>query len=540
LGGIKLNRKSVPVVEHQGKGISEVYPYPLPEIYNTSAEYALTANGVSIPFTTYTKDYDYASFSVSAGQVTYELTLLNDAEISTYTISPLKLNISPIITGNKMTFIVDRDEYLIIRVNNREKRVVLAADPGETDVPSATDEGVFHVTRGPYDIVPAAAKTGIQVRTAAIQQALDDASQYGTSHGNGAQGIVYIPAGTYFISNLVIKSNTAIYLEPGSVLISTSNMSDLKEHWFKDSVGKPVTWWISTAYESTNIKIYGRGTIDGNGEALSENGMINNLLVPIATSAFSVDGITIRNASAWAITTIRSKALNFVNLKMFNSLNMGENDGIDVCESQQVVVRNTIGIGLDDPFSTKAWKETTDIASGKVCWPGDPEPVVDVLFVDCMAWTICYGFKIGQGVMQNQENITFRNCVVYDAAVGFGIHHKYGTAGAKHITFENMEIEHISYMNDDNSSWMTMFIVNGNQLGIGPITDVKVKNIKVYDKGRGSAKIQGTKGAPITNVKFQNIYMPGQEKAAASLADMNFLIRDFNSGIMILPEEEVK
>ncbi|MEC0147750.1 glycosyl hydrolase family 28 protein [Paenibacillus alginolyticus] len=534
-----MNKGLTSTMAEQSMGAAVLCPYLVPDIYDISEEYALKANGISLPLTTYTKDYDYASFSVTAGKVTYELTLLDETEINSYTISPLKLNISATITGNMMRFTVDRDEYLIIRINDRAKRLVLAADPVESDVPEETGEGVFHIALEPFNVVPVAAESEVAARTAAIQRALDDASQYGTERGNGAQGIVYVPAGTYFISNLVIKSNTAVYMEPGSVFISTSKWSDLQEHWFKDSVGKPVTWWISTAYESTNIKLFGRGTIDGNGEALSDDGMINNLLVPIATSKFEVDGITVRNASAWAITTIRSKEMNFVNLKMFNSLNMGENDGIDVCESQNVVVRNAIGIGLDDPFSTKAWKETTDIASGKVGWPGKPEPVADVLFEDCIAWTICYGFKIGQGVMQNQENITFRDCVVYDAAVGFGIHHKYGTAEAKQITFENMEIENITYMNDDNSAWMTMFIVNGNELGIGPISNVRVKNIKVYDngKGRGSAKIQGVQGATITDVIFQNIYMPGSHKAAENLTEMNFLIQEFNSQVTILKEQ---
>jgi hypothetical protein len=532
-----LNNISLTVMDNQGMGAAEIHPHPIPQIYERSAEYALTANGVSIPLTTYTRDYDYASFSMTAGKVTYELTLLEDVEITTCSISPVKLNILPHLEGNKITFTADQDEYLIVSINNRDKRLVIAADPAETDKPAASGEGIFNVGLEPYPVMQRAAQTEIADRTAVIQQALDDASRYGTAIGNGAQGIVYVPAGVYFISNLVINSHTAVYMEPGSVFISTSCTSELQEHWFKDSVGKPVTWWISTAYNSKNIKMYGRGTIDGNGEALSSNGMINNLLVPVATSNFRLDGLTIRNSSAWAITTIRSKELSFINLKMFNSLNMGENDGIDVCESQQVVVKNAIGIGLDDPFSTKAWQQTTDIASGKVGWPGEPEPVVDVLFEDCVAWTICYGFKIGQGVLQNQENITFRDCVVYDAAVGFGIHHKYGSAEVKHITFENMEIENISYMNDDNSAWMTMFIVNGSKLGIGPITDVKVNNIKVHDKGKGSAKIQGVQGVQITDVTFQNVYMPGEKKAAINLLDMNFLIREFCSGVTILPEQ---
>lgn len=123
-----------------------------------------------------------------------------------------------------------------------------------------------------------------------------------------------------------------------------------------------------------------------------------------------------------------------------------------VVESQNVVVRNSIGIALDDPYSAKSWNADTDIASGIVPWPGSPEPVRDVLFEDAISWTLCYGYKIGQGVFQNQENITFRNGVVYKAAVGFAVHHKYGTGTVSNVRFENMDIEDISGKNEDNSA----------------------------------------------------------------------------------------
>lgn len=520
----------------QGEDMAEIRPYPVPAIYSGSAEYALSANGIPIPLTAYTEDYDYAGLSVSQGGICYELTLLDGEAIHACSVSPKKLNINPVMAGNKAMFTVPEHAYLIIDINGRGKRLVIAADPEETGVPEASGEGIFNVTHSPYDIKPTVEPNEVNVRTASLQQALDDASLYGTRRGNGIQGIVYIPAGVYYISNVVIRSHTAVYLEPGAAVISTGSASELEEHWFKDSVGKPVTWWISTAYRSENIKLYGRGTFDGNGEALSDSGMINNMIVPIGTSRFCMEGLTVRNSSAWTVTPIRSNKLSFSDLKMFNSLHMGENDGIDICESQEVIVKNAIGIGLDDPFSTKSWGEATDIASGKSKWPGEPEPVVDVLFEDCLAWTVCYGYKVGQGVVQNQERITFRNCVVYDAAVGFGIHHKYGTAEAKQIRFEHMEVENIHYMNDDNSAWMTLFIVNGNGHGVGPVSDVTVRHVQVYDRGKGSAKLQGVEGAQVTNVTFDHVMMQGLNTPAASMSDLNIHIHEFYRKVTILPE----
>lgn len=519
-----------------------VFPYEQSDRYLASSNYTLKVNGVTVPVIRGYTDYDYANFSVGEGPVTYEVTILNTDKVHEYSISPKKLGIvADSIVGRTLTFTTEQEEYLIIMMNSRKTRLVIAADPAETDIPNASGQGIFNITAAPYNVTTTGAQTGVATRTAAIQQAIDNASSYGTAQGNGIQGIVYVPKGTYYIGNLVLKSNTAVYLQPGATFVGTGNTIDYTEHWFKDSMGRPATWWISTAFNSNNIKIYGRGTIDGNGKALHDDkttngkGMINNLVVPIATTNFKMDGVLIRESSAWAVMPVRSDHVEFTNLKMFNSLGMGENDGIDIVESQDVVVRNSIGIALDDPYSTKAWKEDTDIASGNVPWPGNPEPVRNVLFEDSIAWTLCYGYKIGQGVMQNQENITFRDAVVYKAAVGFAVHHKYGTGTVSNVTFENIDVEDISGKNEDNSAWMTMFTVNSGNNGVGPITGVTVKNITVRDAGESFAKIKGQQNALISNITFENIYMPGSSVPATTLHEMNFMDKQFYSGVLIKP-----
>lgn len=528
-----------------GTGEQTVFAYEHPAKYALSVNYTLKVNGVDVPVIQAYNDYDYAHFSVAEGPVTYEVTIHNTDKVHEYTISPKKLGIQAVgVVGRTLTFTTDMPEYLIVTINSRKTKLVIAADPAETDVPPSSGEGIFNVTAAPYHVVADGDQTGVQERTAAIQRAIDDASAYGTARGNGAQGIVYVPKGQYYIGNLVLKSNMALYLEPGAALIGTGKTADYTEHWFKESMGRPATWWISTEFGSENIKIYGRGTIDGNGKALHDDkstngkGMINNLVVPIATSNFKMDGVVIRESAGWAVMPVRSNDLEFTNLKIFNSLGMGENDGIDVVESQNVVVRHSIGIALDDPYSTKTWDRTTDIASGKVPWPGDPEPVDNVLIEDAIAWTLCYGYKIGQGVFQNQSNITIRDAVVYKAAVGFAIHHKYGTGTVSNITFENIDVEDISGKNEDNSAWMTMFTVNGGNFGVGPVTGVTVRNITVRDAGESYAKIKGMEGAEYTNLIFEYVYMPGSSEPAKTLHEMNFLDKEYYSGVTILPVQE--
>jgi len=154
---------------------------------------------------------------------------------------------------------------------------------------------------------------------------------------------------------------------------------------------RDITWFISTRNSSTNISIYGRGIIDGNGRAALQPGNLGvNLLTSIYTTGFTVEGITFRESSSWAIMPTRSSNMTFRNLKMFNRFDMGENDGIDVMESTGVTVTHAIGIGLDDPFSTKTWDDTVDLFRSV---PGNPRPLDGVIFDDLVSWTYCYGIN---------------------------------------------------------------------------------------------------------------------------------------------------
>jgi hypothetical protein len=148
-------------------------------------------------------------------------------------------------------------------------------------------------------------------------------------------------------------------------------------------------------------------------------------------------------------------------------------DGIDVMESTNVTVTHAIGIGLDDLFSTKTWADTTDLYNTV---PGTARPLSNVTFDDLVSWTYCYGVKVDQGVVQSQDGVTFQYVVVYDAAAGIGVHHKYGAASATDIKFDDIDIERLSYSNDSNRTWLAM--MTGRTQGIGPVTGVTISNVK--------------------------------------------------------------
>lgn len=497
--------------------------YPLPSIYSASTSYALKADSINVPVVSYAQ-YDYAHFSMAEGPVTLEVTALGKSSIDAYRITPKKLNLPATANGNKLTFTLQDPQYLIVKISD-QKELVIAVDPGETDKPAASGSGIYNVLNAPYQ----ADNTGAAMATAAVQQAIDDASAYA-----GGQGIVYVPAGVYKMGNLELKSDVALYLEGGAVFRFTGNPADYTTHWHKDSQDRDITWWLYTPSGATNVKLYGRGTLDGNGKFATETyDYGNNILVPIGVSGFAFDGLVVRDSGSWAVTPARSDHLTFTNMKIFNRLDMGENDGIDVNESQRVRVENAIGIALDDPFSTKTWDQSVDIS---LDWPGSPEPNEDIEFDNLLAWTYCYAFKIGQGMRQNQSDITFKNGVVYNASIGFGIDHKYGAGTISGATFENIDIEQVGTWNGPLRTWSDFVIQGADGYGGGPIDGLTVRNINVRDRGMVAARLKGfSLASRISGATFDNVRMPGSAEPAKTLHEMNILDRAYLDPVTILP-----
>ncbi len=497
--------------------------YPMPSIYTASSVFSLKADNEAVPVISYMPDYDYAEFSFS-GTVHIEVTV--SEPITSYSISPLAKKIAGTVNGNKLTFSLSSSTYVIVKINDMNKKIVIAADPLETDVPPSTGAGIYNVTKSPYN----ADNTGTEMASDAIQRAIDDANQAGG-------GVVFVPAGVYKSGNLTLKSNVTFYLAGGAVIVGTGKGEDYVIDFRKDSRNADGTYFIRTAVDSSNITIRGRGTIDGKGIAMRERkmpapnkneGFLNNLLVPIATTNFTFDGLILRDGGFWSFMVVRSDNVTIKNLKGFQDLYKIENDVIDINESQDVLVKHAIGISDDDAFSTKTWLQT-GMSKG---WPGALEQLENVVFDDAMAWTRCAAFKIGMGVAQPQISVTFRNSYVYQSARALLIDHgyQYNTLPeegyAHNITFENIDIERVG-INQFGNYWFGVSTSTS-----GDVSNVIFKNINVRETGSQKSRLSGNdaKGGMVNGVTFADVYVGG--KLATSLNDLNATTNSNVNGIL--------
>ncbi|MHA7964756.1 family 16 glycoside hydrolase [Paenibacillus sp. CAU 1782] len=500
-------------------GSATIQNYPMPSIYTASSVYSLKADNQSVPVVSYLPDYDYAQFSFD-GKVSIEVTF--NAPITAYSISPLAKSIEGTVNGNKLTFSLASSTYVIVEINGLRKRLVIAADPLETNIPPSSGAGIYNVTHAPYN----ADRTGATMASGAIQAAIDAANQAGG-------GVVFVPAGVYKSGNLTLKSNVTFYLAGGAVIVGTGRGEDYTNDFRKTSRNADGTYFIRTAVNSNNITIRGRGTIDGKGIEMRERrmpapnkneGFLNNLLVPIATSNFTFDGLTLRDAGFWAFMVVRSDNVTIKNLKGFQDLYKIENDVIDINESQNVLVQHSIAISDDDTYSTKTWLQT-GMSSG---WPGALEQLENVVFDDAFAWTRCVAFKIGQGVAQGQIGVTVRNSYVYQSARALLIDHGYTLntlpkeGFAQDITFENIDIERVG-INQFGNYWLGISTSTS-----GDVSNVILKNINIRELGSQNSRISGnvTRGGKVNDVMFSDVYVKGQ--LATSLSDMKITVANSN------------
>ena len=481
----------------------------MPSIYTASGDYSLKADGTGVPAISCMPQYDYAEFSFS-GTVTIEVTARET--ITSYTISPMAKNIAATVNGNKLTFTLSASTYVILKVNDL-KKLVIAADPLETDIPASSGPGIYNVTGSPYN----ADKTGASMATSAIQNAINDAH-------NAGGGIVYVPAGVYKCGNLTLTSNVTFYLAGGSVIVGTGNGADYSNDFNKSSLGMDGTYFIRTSAGSHDITIRGRGTIDGKGVDMRHNTkFLNNLLVPLATSNFTFDGIIMRDGGFWAFMPVRSDNVTIRNYKGFQSFLDIEDDALDINECQSVTVTHAIALSDDDSFSVKTWAQSGMSKD----WPGSVENNDTITFDDCLGWSNCSTFKVGMGVEQLQKNITFKNSYVYQCSRALLISHDYGSPAVQDVTFDNIDIERCD-QTQLGPHWLEIWISS-----TGPINNVTIKNINIRDTGTQTSSIRGNSStAAVNGVTFSNVYVLG--KIATSLSDLNVVQKSYVNNVTFL------
>lgn len=352
---------------------------------------------------------------------------------------------------------------------------------------------------------------GTTLNTTAIQSAIDQA------HNDGGGRVVLTP-GNFVCGTIYLKSNVTLHLEAGATLLGSTN----PDHYLKD----PYCRWTAFifAIKQENVAITGSGTIDGRGYEVAVN-VVNLVHQGLRQDPLKYDrpgaenrpenihfrecnnviisGITIKNPASWNQQYDQCRHLTIENIKV-EATCFWNNDGLDVVDCSDVVIRNCYIDAADDAYCFKS--HSVDGVSE------------NVLVENCVGRSSANGIKFGTVTRGTFRNFRFHNITIFDtyrSAVTI--------ASVDGASVENIEIDGLRSINTGNPIFLRL--ANRNTGKVTPcLKNITIRNMyaevpfekpdrgynyegPVEDLPRNVSPsiIAGVPGMYVENVRLENV-----------------------------------
>ena len=304
---------------------------------------------------------------------------------------------------------------------------VLSAEPRRLD--SKTNQN----DRGArtYNVLDYGAKgNGATLDTAAIQAAIDACASDGG-------GIVLVPAGTFLIGSLELKSDVTLRLVAGATLLGSGHGKDYHAvdaiPLEGDSTLEDGNWALIYAVNAKNVTVEGPGTVDGQGAQFhsSTRGVpppsgLSGSRRPYHLLFYRCENLRVRDIdlvdSAYhSVRVIQCRRVHMDEVYIHNRVN-GNNDGFHLISAEYVTVSNCIVLSLDDACALF----------------GSCRNVMVTNSFFSTRWSV---FRFGGG---QAENIAVSNCIlhqVHGCPIKF-----HGTPGTRfeNMTFSNLVLDDVT------------------------------------------------------------------------------------------------
>lgn len=352
---------------------------------------------------------------------------------------------------------------------------------------------------------------GVTLNTASIQAAID----YASAQGGGK---VILTPGKYLCGSIYLKSGVTLHLEAGATLLGSLNP------W--DYVKDPYCKWTAFifAVKQENIGLTGEGVVDCRGFDVANN-MVQYVHRGLFEDALKLDrpqegnrpenihfrectnitvsGITLQNPASWNQQYDQCCNLLIENEKVFATA-YWNNDGLDVVDCSDVVVRNCYIDAADDAYCFKS--HSVDGISE------------NILVENCVGRSSANGIKFGTMTRGIFRHFRFKNMTIFDT-----YRSAFTVASVDGGLVEDVEIDGLRSIHTGNP----IFIRTGNR-NTGKVTpclkDIVIKNVyaevpftkadagynyegPVEDLPRNvcPSSIMGIPGLRIQNVLIQNV-----------------------------------
>ena len=341
------------------------------------------------------------------------------------------------------------------------------------------------------------------VSTKAVQKAIDMCSKKG--------GIVRVPIGRFVIGTIKLKSNVELNIEQGGELLGSTLLSDYSTDIIGSIEAPAFNKCLIYADNSNNVKITGKGTINGRGyksyfpvevgKTLGERPMLIRF---VNCSKIKFSEITLQNSASWCTHLVDCQNIVIQNT-VINSFLSFNNDGFDLDGCKNVLIENCNIYSGDDAICPKS---TTD----NLC--------ENIIVRNCKVTSHTAAFKCGTSSRGGFKNIKVTNCDFSGTKMG-AIKLLLVDGGIlEDITISDIVMNNVEgpifirlgnrgRTYDKPTEQVYCKAVNKEGAKVGSIKNIKIRNIKAVieseDINKNCIMITGIPEHYIENILLENI-----------------------------------
>lgn len=377
---------------------------------------------------------------------------------------------------------------------------------------------------------------GNTLNTEALQGAIDRLAKKGG-------GCITLSAGRYLTGALMLRSGVELHLDSAAVLLGSTNPDDyyqLQTMGDGDVVRKDNSKYALLLAQGTrDIRLTGRGTIDGQGQelALTIDSLVKagvkqdpnyskrlrrpseimrpKLFFFSECDGITIDGLTLRNSACWGISFDLCRNMKIHGITLYNRA-YWNNDGIDLTDCANVEVTDCDINAADDGVCLKSYHKK-----------GVSE---NILVRNCTIRSSASAVKFGTATWGAFRNIeirdikvldTFRSCIAIESVDGAKI--------------DGVTVDGLTARNTGNA----IFVKLGNRAGDGTgyIRNITLRNMDVrlafgrpdtnyelrgpevsYFHNPFPSSITGYPGHAVENVTLENIRISAPGRANKGMA----------------------
>jgi hypothetical protein len=315
----------------------------------------------------------------------------------------------------------------------------------------------------------------------------------------------YFGPGVHRPGRMTLESNQTIYIAGGAIV-----------HGAIQATG------------ASDIKILGRGILD---TSTFERGQGGGCIRLTDCRNVVIDGVILRDPDVWCLSTFGCSNVTIADVKLVG-LWRYNSDGIDICNSQDVLIRNSFVRSFDDSIAIKGLRGRGET--------GEPLPIRGVTVERCVVWNDWgRALEIGaETVAPEITDITFRDCdILRTDFAAMDIQHG-DRAAIRNVLYEDirLEIDDVNFaptiqqtddaMFEPQSEWCPRLLIveivstmwNRDSVR-GTVDNVTLRDIAVMGGSFPLSRIQGfdaehqVRGVTVQGLRFNGELIKSVEEA---------------------------